>query len=97
MAAGRGDHAIGELRQVGGGQGWHGECDEAGFTAVEIARGHVHLVSEAVDDFLYFFSRGVGHAPGMVDHVGCGFERNACLFGHVSQGDSLPVRFRPQL
>ena len=56
----------------------------AGFAAVEISCGHIHSVSEAVDDFLYFFSRGVGHAPGMVDYVGCGFERNACLFGHVS-------------
>ena len=74
VAAGRVDYAVGELRQVWGGQCWYGECDESGFAAVEIARGYVHAVSESVDDFLDFFSRGVGHTAGMVDHVGCGFE-----------------------
>ena len=49
VAAGRVDYAVGELRQVWGGQCWYGECDETGLCYIATEPRYRETVSETQD------------------------------------------------
>ena len=87
------DNAIGEFRQVRRRQHRHGKRDDAGAVAVQIARRHVDPVSEPADDLLHACPGLIGHAAGIVDDIGGGFQRNAGFLRHITQGDAFPAGF----